>query len=173
MDLTNPNAFLKASIDKFFANANTKKAMTMVIYNESMSLRTLDWFVSNFSKKNNVMYTTTDGRLFNVFLEYKAQLKSYGKKWFDPFCRGERVEYEDAEGNEFTTTLGQLNFFRWALKNEIVDYCLERIDVIEDDMTVSTKNRRTDDASFKRRELSKAVIKRCVNMQTRVTIKFD
>ena len=173
MAITDPGKFLMASLDKFFSENENRRDMLKVIYNESMSLRTLDWFVSNFSKKNNIIYTTDDGRMFNVFMEYKAQLKSYSKKWFDPFCRGTRLNYTDCDGEEFSTTIGQLNFFRWALKNDIIKYCIKNIKQIEEDMVKSTKERKTSEQGDKRRELSKAAIKRCTNINTRVTIKFD
>lgn len=172
MDVVDPNTFLFSTLDKFFAINDNKKIMTRVLYNEVISLRILDWFVSNYSKKNNVVYTTEDGRMFNVFMEYKAQLKSYGKKWFDPFCRGGRFDYEDCDGIMFSTTVGQLNFFRWALKNEIIKYCIQNLDVIEEDMANTMKNRKNS-VFQKRRELSKAVIKKCVNISTKITIHFD
>ncbi|MFM7979984.1 MAG: hypothetical protein ACKPKO_11780, partial [Candidatus Fonsibacter sp.] len=56
--------------------------------------RVLDWFVTNYSKKNNIIYELSEDssseRYFNVFLQYKCQLKAYKKKMFDPFCRKTR-----------------------------------------------------------------------------------
>ncbi|ABT15037.1 hypothetical protein NY2A_B638R [Paramecium bursaria Chlorella virus NY2A] len=173
MEITDPENFLMTSLDVFFSDIENRRKMLEIIYNERMSLRTVDWFVSNFSKKNNVIYTTNDDRMFNVFMEYKAQLKSYSKKWFDPFCRGARLIYKDCDGKDFSTTIGQLNFFRWALKNDIIKYCMDNIKQIEEDMMNSTKERKRSDQGDKRRELSKAAIKRCTNINTRVTIRFD
>ena len=139
-----------------------------------MSLRTLDWFVSNYSKKKNIMFTTSSGRLFNVFMEYKSQLKSYSKRMFDPFNRGDRITIEDLCGNEISTTCGQLNFFRWVIKNDIVKECLKNIAEVEEDMTQSMKHRKTAaNPDEKRKELSKAAIKSCQNIKTRVTIPFN
>ncbi|ABU44122.1 hypothetical protein PBCVNY2B_653R [Paramecium bursaria Chlorella virus NY2B] len=174
MEVIDPEKFLMVSLDVYFSDKENRRKMLEIIYNEKFSLRTLDWFVSNFSKKNNVIYTTKDKRMFNVFMEYKAQLKSYSKKWFDPFCRGTRLNYKDCDGKDFLTTIGQLNFFRWAMKNDIIDYCIEHITQIESDMMNSTKERKKSDQRDKRRELSKAAIKRCTNLNnTRVIIKFD
>ena len=173
MKVTDPGNFLMASLNKFFSEDDNLINMLKVLNSESMSLRTLDWFVSNFSKKNNIIYTTDDDRMFNVFMEYKAQLKSYSKKWFDPFCRGPRLNYKDIDGKEFSTTIGQLNFLRWALKNDVVKNCIKNIKHIEEDMANSTKIRKTSEQGDKRRELSKAALKRCINLNTRVTIKFE
>ena len=217
MDLVDPTEFLISSLDAFFSDSSNKKMMTRVLYNECMSLRTLDWFVSNYSKKNNVIYFINEScdsedklinhkiidgdtphdqanvsphtefftsrgeistesrnyRMFNVFLEYKSQLKSYSKKWFDPFCRGDRLEYIDCEGRMFYTTIGQLNFFRWALKNNIINYCLKHVDTIEDDMMETVRLRKDSDDMAKRRELSRAAIKKCNKQFTKITIRFD
>ena len=47
-------------------------------YNE-LSLRILDWFVTNHSKKNNIMYPINDNQ-FIVYFDYKAQLKGIFKE---------------------------------------------------------------------------------------------
>ena len=62
------------------------------------------------------------------------KLKAYSKKRFDPFCRWDRIQipYDDAKYME--TTIGQLNFFKWAIENKIVDYIRENYDIIETDM---------------------------------------
>ena len=66
-----------------------------------ISLRILDWFVTNYAKKNNIRYSLTeendDGlkkiEEFIVYLSYKSQLKAYSKKQFDPFCRRQRITF--------------------------------------------------------------------------------
>lgn len=169
-----PNEYLITSLEVFFAEGDLIDTMLKIVRNETMSLRTLDWFVTNYSKKNNTMFTTSEGKLFNVFLEYKAQLKSYSKRMFDPFNRGERIMFKDKRGNEFSTTVGQLNFFRWVLKHDIVSHCMQCIDDVESDMLASTRMRKASSSpNDKRRELSKAAIKKCMNISTKVTIKFD
>ena len=43
------------------------------------------------------MYLLEDGNCpttFNVFLNYKSQLRAYSKKLFDPFCRHERTVFK-------------------------------------------------------------------------------
>ena len=55
-----------------------------------LSLRIIDWFVTNYSRMNNVIY----GENFNVYNDYKNQLRAFSKKLFDPFCRRERIEIE-------------------------------------------------------------------------------
>ena len=169
-----PKDYLEVSLREFFENDENKTIMLKIVHNDLMSLRTLDWFVSNYSKKKNIMFTTSSGRLFNVFMEYKSQLKSYSKRMFDPFNRGDRIVITDLDDNEISTTCGQLNFFRWVIKNDIVNECLKNITDVEEDMTQSMKQRKTTaKPDEKRKELSKAAIKSCQNIRTRVTITFN
>ena len=121
-----------------------------IIYqNTPLSLRLLDWLVTNYSKKYNIIYPLSNsGEIvyFNIYLDYKNQLKAYSKKFFDPFCRQKRLiintttfkwrEYveESVSETEIITTVGQLNFFRWFIDNKILDYALANIKFIDADM---------------------------------------
>lgn len=69
------------------------------------------------------MYLLEDGNCpttFNVFLNYKSQLRAYSKKLFDPFCRHERTVFK-VDDDELETTVGQANFFRWAIQNNVIE----------------------------------------------------
>ena len=95
---------------------------------EGLSLRTIEWYVTNFSKKHNVNYTReVSGKVFAVHIEYKSTLEGYSKKLFDPFCRTDRIDY--TVGNvSIKTTIGQLNFIRWCIQNNIVEHMLDEVD---------------------------------------------
>jgi hypothetical protein len=58
-----------------------------------VSLRSIDWFVTNYSKKNNIVIKN-NGQYINVFQDYKNQLKGYSKKYFDPFRRNDRIMFK-------------------------------------------------------------------------------
>ena len=79
------------------------------------------------TKKKDINYVDVD---VNVFLNYKAQLKAYSKKYFDPFCRRNRINYKQS----LSTTIGQLNFFKWAIENHIISYIQDNIEDIEKDL---------------------------------------
>jgi hypothetical protein len=49
-------------------------------------------------------------------------LKSFSKKQFDPFRRNVRIDFEYEPGKTIETTVAQLNFFRWAISNKVIDY---------------------------------------------------
>ncbi len=111
---------------------NFSKMLNIINGNSTISLRIIDWFTTNYSKKFFVSYSINNKR-FNVYNDYKLQLKAFSKKRFDPFCRWDRISipYNDVE---IMTTIGQLNFFKWAIENKIIEYIEENIKDIESDM---------------------------------------
>tara|TARA_B100000900_G_scaffold353980_2_gene322434 strand:- start:964 stop:1524 length:561 start_codon:yes stop_codon:yes gene_type:complete len=157
----------------------------IVYQNTPLSLRLLDWLVTNYSKKYNIIYplykSTGDIIYFNIYLDYKNQLKAYSKKYFDPFCRQRRIiidintlkwkEYTtgyETHDKEIITTVGQLNFFRWVLENKIYDYAISNISLIDSDMNTTLLNKRKD----KRTVLSPSAVKGVYTNNLNVTIKF-
>ena len=113
----------------------------------TISLRIIDWFVTNYSKKYNTSIdkhhnSNNNIKQFLVFLNYKSQLKAYTKKQFDPFCRRERINfyYDKYNSNKFIeTTVGQLNFFRWSILNDVLKYINDNLSEIEIDMNQSIR----------------------------------
>lgn len=175
---------LLESLQKFYEDEKHLTTLTDVLRSGSgagdskhISLRILDWLVTNYAKKHNIVYLVPGEDdhpvTFNMFLEYKSQLKAYSKKFFDPFCRRERLEFRDAEGRPFHSTVGQLNFFRWALLHGVVEYGATHGRAIETDMLDSIRHRgATKERKRKRRELSRAAIKGCTNTRVKVTVRF-
>lgn len=142
---------------------NARKLVKCIGYADSehhVSLRVIDWLVTNYSKSRNLQYDISlpDGTLrhFNVHLSYKACLKSWSKKHFDPFARRERVFWEvTLEGGEkkvFHTTCAQLCFFRWAISNKVWEWALQNKALIEQDMNNGIKK---NNETKRRKELSK------------------
>jgi len=109
---------LLTSLSKFFdIPENREKLHDILGHRKGISLRKLEWFVTNYAKANHVTYTTPTGKMFTVHVAYKSSLDGYSKKLFDPFCRTERVEFHG-----FTTTCAQLNFLKWCIQNGIIEY---------------------------------------------------
>ena len=103
---------LYESLCEFFANQDHLRQLSEVLgKNPPVSLRTIDWLTTNHSKAFNIY---VKGRLSptNIYIAYKAKLKSVGKKLLDPFSRRERILFHNIDGEPFYTTIGQLNFFR-------------------------------------------------------------
>ena len=174
--LDTQNSVLNKNLMEFYANKdNLDKIMHIVHGKSRISLRIIDWFVTNYSKKHFVVYDprTVDsesvyesgymrmengdmvydssGR-FKVFNDYKMKLKAYSKKRFDPFCRWARIHVpvvgsDATTGEDHTevqmnmeTTLGQLNFFKWAIENRVLEYIESHYDAIERDMNMRNSN---------------------------------
>lgn len=148
-----------------------------------LSLRLVDWLVTNYSKKYNIIYCLNKDNepiYFNIYLDYKNQLKAYSKKFFDPFCRQKRLiiniktltwkayDENSLNSNTIITTVGQLNFFKWFIENKIFDYALSNIKLIDLDMT-NTMNSKNKD---RRTVLSPSAVKGIYTTSKNITIKF-
>jgi hypothetical protein len=141
---------LMYSLTKYYDNITKFNLVIPVITQQTrISLRILDWLVTNYSKKFNCGYIL-NGENFNIHKSYKNQLKSYSKKLFDPFCRRERIIIDkntfkivengvEDDDKTLSTTVGQLNFFRWAIENKILDYAVKYIEDIETDMNSNVR----------------------------------
>jgi len=132
------NDLLMNHLLEFYKNKDHLQKMMNIINGESkISLRILDWFVTNYAKKYYTVYDLTYGDdpiRFKVYNDYKLKLKAYSKKRFDPFCRWERITIPFDNENYIETTIGQLNFFKWAIEQKILDYIAEDYEQIEGDM---------------------------------------
>ena len=107
---------LLKSITEFYEDPENFELLKGILEKTSgVSLRNLEWFITDYSKKKNLSYTTTTGKLFSVHMSYKSSLDGYSKKLFDPFCRTEKIEFRGIQ-----TTVAQLNFIRWCIKNDII-----------------------------------------------------
>lgn len=172
LNYTSQNDLLLNNLLVFYRNNNNMERMLKIITGESkISLRIVDWFSTNYAKKhfttydicnevnvnsesNSMTTSSSSFKRFKVYVDYKLKLKAYSKKRFDPFCRWDRISipYDDAKGTFIETTIGQLNFFKWALENKVVDYIEENYDEIEKDMnsynsTSKRKNSNNDSVS--------------------------
>ena len=104
----------------------------------TISLRLIDWFVTNYAKRKSIGYLI-NGQEFMVYMSYKSQLKAYSKKLFDPFCRRERIMFSLTGIEPFKTTVGKLNFFRWAIEKQVIDFLKTQYEIVETDMNSHMK----------------------------------
>ena len=80
---------LLESLTEFYKDPyNAKYFMDLLDNPEGLSLRMLDWFVTDYAKDKQVIYKKKNGKQFFVHVGYKSGLKGFQKKFFDPFCRG-------------------------------------------------------------------------------------
>ena len=138
--LTYQNNILLNKILNFYNEENNSTQLVNILKGkENISLRLIDWFITNYCKKNDVILTDNSKHL-NIFQDYKLMLKSFKKKKFDPFCRCERILIS-LNNHNLETTVGQLNFFKWIIKNNIFQYIKDNKLNIENDMNNSKKQK--------------------------------
>lgn len=153
MSYITQNDLLLEKLMIFYKEGNNFEVMWNIINGKSkISLRIVDWFVTNYSKKYFTVYEIEkNGKIerIKVYNCYKLNLKSYQKKRFDPFCRWERIQIP-YKNNYIQTTIGQLNFFKWAIENKIIKYIENNYLSIETDMNLfnsSSKKKNTSISS--------------------------
>ena len=178
-----------------------------------ISLRLIDWFVTNYCKKNKVIIqkkVKNKIEYINIYNNYKSNLRAFSKQLFDPFRRKNIIylnytirnnktyisfSYQNnTKKNFIKTTIGQVNFFKWIIDNNIYEYIANNKKIIENDMiisqkennnkkldknnlivkTVKNKNGTVEKISRKKRiELSKSVNKNMYLNNQKVTLYFD
>jgi hypothetical protein len=134
----------------FYKNTEHFDKMISIINGTSkISLRIVDWFVTNYSKKNYcVIENEETNERFKVYNDYKLKLKAYSKKKFDPFCRWDRINVPYKDTMCVQTTLGQLNFFKWTIENKILEYIENNYSTIENDMNLRNSSAKVKNTSI-------------------------
>jgi hypothetical protein len=123
----------------FYSSPGSLEKLVPILQGTSpVSLRLVDYFVTNYAKKMNTSFAQS-GRHFLVYFNYKRELNAYSKRLFDPFCRRERIMFQVRGMDPFVTTVGQLNFFRWFIEKNILEYVMENRETIEKDMNSTLK----------------------------------
>ena len=185
---------LLESLHNFYRNEyNRDKLLSILSDEKKISLRSIDWFITNYSKKNNtyyIIYANKDNKPsfneknniyrknMNVFHSYKSQLKAYSKKRFDPFCRRDRLLFKIDDNHSVETTIGQLNFFKWGISNLVLDYIEINKEDIENDMNSCLKQMKMnhdkkEGSRKKRQELSLSATRGLSMNHVPIEITFD
>ena len=166
-------------------NNNLDKMLKIITGESKISLRIVDWFATNYAKKYYTLYViegTQDNitRRFKVYDDYKLKLKAYSKRRFDPFCRWDRISIPYTNDKFIETTIGQLNFFKWALENKVIDYIEQNYAEIEKDMNNRNSTSKRKEISLdnsktrkKREELSISATKSIKKEKVEIIVKFN
>ena len=182
MDYCTQNQLLLDKLLDYYRRNNNLEFMLNIINGTSnISLRIVDWFVTNYSKKYYTVIARqgSETERLKIYDDYKLKLRSYSKKRFDPFCRWERITIPFNETTHVQTTIGQLNFFKWALENGIIDYIGNNIKTIELDMNSRNNSRSKENKKDlsktrkKREELSESACRSIKREQVEVVISFS
>jgi len=182
------NDLLMKNLKDYYSNTENMDKVIQIINGQSnISLRIVDWFTTNYSKKYYTCYNVArengEIRRFKVFDDYKLKLKAYSKKRFDPFCRWDRLSFPYKNDTFIRTTIGQLNFFKWALENNIIEYINEHFKEIDVDMnsrnSQSKAKKRCEDEKNgikirkKRQELSLSAVKTIKKENVQIEVTFE
>ena len=182
---TSQNSLLLNNLTAYYKEGNNMEKMLSIINGMSpISLRIVDWFTTNYAKKNYTVYDIPNKdvskvKRFKVYVDYKLRLRSYSKNRFDPFCRWERINIPYKNGTSIQTTIGQLNFFKWAFENDVIKYIEENYSAIEKDMnnrnsTAKKKNTPVNQKTRKKREeLSISASKTIKKEEVEIIVKFN
>lgn len=156
--IENKQKLLMNRLNEFFnEREHFEQLVSLLEQTTPISLRLLDWVVTNYSKKNSVYLKVERNGVVetvNLFLDYKAHLKSFSKRSFDPFCRRERIIVTfdvDEQKRRFLTTPAQLNFYKWCIQTGVTQYCRDNLEVLEADMI---QNLRVKTDGIRRAEIS-------------------
>lgn len=131
---------LKQSLLEFFKPAHRFKTFYDVVNKKTdYSLRVLEWFVTKYAEKYDVSYVIPlpggKRKEINIATDYHNQMSSYQKKCFDPFRRHDKFLISNGQGLTFVTTVCQMNFFKWAIENKVLDYVQTHLSEIKADMS--------------------------------------
>ena len=178
-------------MDFYVENKNLTEFKRIIDGKSLLSLRIIDFFVTNYARDKEVIYPVEkNGKYenFMVYYSYKSQLKAYSKKQFDPFCRRERIffyvnEYDGINNDPIKTTVGQLNFFRWIIRNKILEYIYEHYKNIDFEMNSYSKNRKkkikkenfiiTPIVDSKTKNMTLSTTKKINKHNITITVKFS
>lgn len=174
-DIDTKLSLLMKSLTEFYRDSiYIEQIKSIIDQNSIISLRILDWFITNYSKKNRTIITNSKGSM-DVYQNYKLQLKSFSKRQFDPFCRKNKIIFYYNDEDYIETSCGQLCFFRWCFQNDILNYVKTNLSTIEQDMKNSLKSKKSkkSGSSQKRQPLSISASRSVSKTNVKYTVKFD
>ena len=189
-NMNSRHVVLMNKIKKFYSHKNNLEILISIIEGTSyLSLRVIDFFVTNYAREKEIIYEKNkkdiecekDIENFMVYYSYKSQLKAYSKKQFDPFCRRERIlffidKYDGVNNSPIRTTVGQLNFFRWAIKNNILEYIHKHYESIENEMNKFSKKKVktvNEENKVTVNDLTLSATKKVNKHNITITVKFN
>lgn len=176
LDIDTKLSLLMKSLTDFYRDSiYIEQIKSIIDQNSVISLRILDWFITNYSKKHRTIITNNK-RSIDVYQNYKLQLKSFSKRQFDPFCRKNKIIFYYNDDDYIETSCGQLCFFRWCFENNILNYVKDNLSIIEQDMKnslKSKKNMKTPESCQKRQPLSVSASRSVSKQNVKYTVKFD
>lgn len=170
-------SLLMKSLTEFYQDQHYVDEIKSIVDQDNIiSLRILDWFITNYSKKFRTLILQKNGQGIDVYMHYKLMLKSFSKCAFDPFCRKNKLFFYYTNEKFIETSCGQLCFFRWCFENDILDFVKNNLSIIEQDMKNSLKQKKGEPLSpntKKRQPLSIPAGRSISKTNTKYILQFD
>ena len=190
LELTVKESLLLKSLIVFYEKHDNLNVLLQFLKSKQrrLSLRLLDWLVTNYAKNHPIMIQYKSNTAINsefMYLSYKNHLKSFSKKFFDAFARRQRIFYtfdhrvykiRTTEMNSyydrtdgFVTTVAQLNAFCFFISSGVVDYAIQHLEEVERDMVRSHSKNTTNHHV---RDKKNTDFQTCVTYCVQMTVRF-
>lgn len=141
-----------------------------------ISLRFIEWVVIHYCLKYKISINRLTGEIIpvniknisfvnntniiNIYNNYKVQLQTYSKEYFDLFKRQKRIEYTFRNQQKIITTLAQLNFLKWIFENNIITYIISDYKNLHDNFIVYSEVERKNKQLNKIKKTTNSSIKK-------------
>ena len=105
---------------------------------EKPSLRLIDFFFTNYSKRAVVLVKKA-----NIMQMYAQLLKKFTKHKFDMFCRRRYLLFRHPKTDQWTfTSIAQLNFFRFYLSYNVHPFIIKSTRLLRHEMSLALRKNR-------------------------------
>ena len=161
-DISEKEKIVAKELVRFYNEEKLEKIKPIINQEDEISLRLIDWTLTNYSKKYCIKYQLSNGRIIDVHESYKNYMTSYKRNiLFDLFRRGKcsKVIYGKKNGDKSSSSnypnnwqeeendnklslisgIKQLNSFKCVLEIELIEYIRKNKEKIEDDMRISLR----------------------------------
>lgn len=137
----------------FINNREYLDIISDVINNKKIyKLASIEYLATTYSKKYKCNIEMPNGQLIYINDSYKNHLKSHTKRHFDPFKRFKKIEF-CYDNITLLTSVGQLNFLKWAIKFGVLTYLEQNYAIINKSMVEAKEEKQ------KKKELAKSMKK--------------
>lgn len=169
------NELLLMSLTRFYSEniEGINKILPILKKTSHVSLRLIDWFVTNYCKKYKIVLSNDTNTFFNVYSNYRSQLKAFKKTQFDPFRRRDRIDFYYDSENFIETTIGQLNFFRWFIDNSLIEFVNVHYEEIENDMIKNNSSTSPSSCCQSKQKSNKTPINNMNKYQEKTILNFS
>ena len=141
----------------FMNNRDYLDEISDIINNKKVyKLANIEYLATTYSKKYKCCYDLPNGRLVYINDSYKNHLKSHTKRHFDPFKRFKKISFQ-YDNIELLTSVGQLNFLKWAKKYGVLTYLETNYDTINNEMIKTKEEKQAKKAASKAAKEAKEV----------------